>query len=97
MVFEERGKPWYPEKNLSEQRKIQRQAESFLQCSQLLLGLTAEVVFPQDLVSGLFLADRLHDDLLEREEPNIFQFHNKQLTQSKGKGQYIQLPVMGKA
>ena len=74
--------------------KNQRQTESILQCSQLLLGLKAEVVFPQDLVSGLFLADRLHDDLLEREEPNIFQFHNKQLTQSKGKGQYIQLPVM---
>ena len=67
------------------------------QCSQLLLGLTAEVVFPRDLVSGLFLADRLYDDLLEREEPIIFQFHNKQLTRSKGKGQYIQLPVMGKA
>ena len=79
LVFEERG-------NRSTRKKTsrnQRQTESILQCSQLLLGLTAEVVFPQDLVSGLFLADRLHDDHLEREEPKIFQLHNKQLTRAE--------------
>ena len=79
LVFEKRG-------NRSIRKKTsrnQRQTESILQCSQLLLGLPAEVVFPQDLVSGLFLADRLHDDHLEREEPKNFQLHSKQLTRAE--------------